>query len=283
MESTHWEQQEKVVLKGEKLRKGSPLVITGRDSEQRRRSEAEDLRSKFEQPLRDSREQEQAAGVLGQAEEQARKLLELTRQQAEQLLDDARREAQQLHEQAEAEVQQLRESLEPGIRAELEEQYRARFADALASVGKAADALEQGRNELLASLELPAFEMVSFITQRLLMAEMDRSPQYLIGLIRNGLALLSEGRDVSLRLSPQTVAMIEADPQLSAAVNSGRKRGQSLSIEADTNLSGNAFRLLTDGGEVAFDLDETLGRLDELLSRQLFPAQLGSELDDGNG
>ncbi|MEZ5339745.1 MAG: FliH/SctL family protein [bacterium] len=270
MDSLHREQLERNVLKGEQLRKGTPHVITTRQGEGLQRTEADELRLKFEQPLREQREDEQARELLSQAEAQATELMELARRDAQRILDEAREQAEALRARSEAEAEARLAQLEPQLRSTIDNEYRERHTAGLKALADAASALENGRSEMLAALELPAFELVLQIARRLLQSELERSPQYVLGLIRSGLGLLGEGRPISLRLNPALVHTVSEDPRLATLLSAGNSRTP-LILEPDPQLAAQAFQLVTDSGEVAFDIDDSLQRLDELLARQLFP------------
>ena len=286
MNTMNKEQLEAQVVKSDLLRKGDPLLIAGRGygGMGRGRTEAQDLRSKFEPPLRASEEERQAADRLGQVQAEAQRLLDEARQQAAAIIADATASAAALRSQNEAEMRERLQQQESETASRLEREYREKYCEGLTALCSAADSLEQGRTELLASLELPAFEMIQLIARQLLMAEISHAPQFITGLISRGLCMLNEGSGISLRLHPEICQLINDDEQMQEALRSGSRRGQQLSLEADAQLPKAAFRLLTDGAEVAFDLDESLGRLDKMLAAQLFVVgqQAGeSEAQDG--
>ncbi|MCB1215828.1 hypothetical protein KDL44_00430 [bacterium] len=281
MDSLHREQLERNVLKGEQLRKGTPHLITTRQGEGPQRTEADELRLKFEQPLREQREEEQARELLSQAETQATELMELARRDAQRILDEAREQADKLRTETGKELEERQARLEPQLRSTIESEYHERHAAGLKALADAASALESGRSEMLAALELPAFELVLQIVRKLLHSELDRSPHYVLGLIRSGLGLLGEGRPISLRLNPALVHTVKEDPRLATLLSAGNSRTP-LILEPDPQLAAQAFQLVTDSGEVAFDIDDSLQRLDELLARQLFPGvKVGPPAPDG--
>lgn len=278
------EQQERVILKGEQLRKGDPLVIASRSGTcERRTTEADELRSKFEQARPVDEVEPAGKDLLQQAERDANEVMELARRDAAALLENARNEAQSILAEAQSQADSIKAEMEPKLRSQLEAEIQQRYGSGLEALVNAASALEDSRSALLASLELPAFEMVQSIARQLLQSEIHHAPEYITGLIRNGLALLNEGREICLRLNPEVHDMIVNDEHLLAHVQSGSRRGQQLTIEADPQLSHSAFRLLTEGSEVGFDLDESLRQLDAMLAEQLFPAAETVRQELGNG
>jgi flagellar biosynthesis/type III secretory pathway protein FliH len=267
---------EKQVVKSDHLRKGDPLLIASRSSSGsshgRGRSEAEDLRSKFESSLRAGEDERLANTALGAARSEAQRLLDETRKQARDILREAQQQAAAIMAKTEAEAGSLLARSEAELNTRLEREYKERYAEGLSALGSAADSLQQARTELLASLELPAFEMMQMIARQILMAEISHAPQFITKLISRGLGMLNEGSGISLRLHPEICQLITTDDNLALAIEAGTRRGQKLSIEADPLLPKAAFRLLTEGAEVAFDLDESLARMDKVLSAQLFPS-----------
>lgn len=283
MNTIRREQAEKQVVKSELLRKGDPLLIASRSNAggscARGRSEADDLRSKFETSLRSGEDERLAFAAIADARSEADRLLDESREQALAILSQANQQATAIREQAGSEAQELLAKTETELQARLEREYKTRYAEGLTALGNAADSLQQARTELLASLELPAFEMMQLIAKQILMAEISHAPAFITCLISRGLGMLNEGSSISLRLHPDISQLINSDEELALAIEAGTRRGQKLSIEADPLLPKAAFRLLTEGAEVAFDLDESLARLDKLLAAQLFPSGLPAQAE----
>jgi flagellar biosynthesis/type III secretory pathway protein FliH len=127
--------------------------------------------------------------------------------------------------------------------------------DALGAVA-AAESLRLIGARLAEQARSDSLEIAFSIARRILDAELSASPAPLFAMVRSAVRRVGEAREVVLRVSPASAAMVEAQPRESLGLTMAK-----VSIVADASLQGGDCIVESDLGTV----DGRLGsRLEEL-------------------
>jgi flagellar assembly protein FliH len=185
--------------------------------------------------------------------------LDRVRQEGAKLIADARREAAQIKGKATEEGRQAAmQAVEASLRSRLDQQ----LSSALAAVRKAAERIEQSRQEWQRHSEQHLVQLAVAIAARLCRRELDRSPALTMKWVREALEMASGCAAVTLRLNPQDHALL-AD-QIHAIKKSLATLG-AVEILADASISAGGCRVDTQFGSLDQQLETQLERIAEEL------------------